>query len=603
MWIILWLTEHSPSLQEQRINNITIAGIVDDLLNETNETVIVTLSNPTNASLGTTTVHTYTITDNDAAPTITFNTSSSNGLESLSSANLQVDLNAASGLPVSVDYTVTGTASGSGVDYTLANGTLNITAGATNNNITIAGIVDDLLNENNETVIVTLSNPTNASLGTTTVHTYTITDNDAAPTITFNTASSNGLESISSANLQVDLNTASGLPVTVDYAVTGTASGSGVDYTLANGTLTITAGATNNNITIAGIVDDLLNETNETVIVTLSNPTNASLGTTTVHTYTITDNDAAPTITFNTASSNGLESVSSANLQVDLNTGSGLPVTVDYAVTGTASGSGVDYTLADGTLTITAGATNNNITIAGIVDDLLNETNETVIVTISNPTNASLGTTTVHTYTITDNDAAPTITFNTASSNGLESISSADLQVDLSAISGLTATVDYTVTGTATGSGVDYTLVDGTLTIGAGSTSNDVTIAGIIDDLLIEGDETVIVTLSNPVNATLGSNTVHTYTITDNDFSTTVTEHSSVEWNVYPNPVTDYLHFSNVQNDLSDIIVNDLMGNTLLKLNYSGEDVLDLSKLPTAVYMITFVKTNGDRQSIRVVKE
>ncbi len=584
-------------------NNITIAGIVDDLLFETNETVIVTLSNPTNASLGTTTVHTYTITDNDVAPTITFNTALSNGLESVSSANLQVDLNTASGLPVTVDYTVTGTASGSGVDYTLADGTLTITAGATNNNITIAGIVDDLLNETNETVIVTLSNPTNASLGTTTVHTYTITDNDAAPTIAFNSTSSSGLESVNSANLQVDLNAASGLPVTVDYAVTGTASGSGVDYTLANGTLTITAGATSNNITIAGIVDDLLNETNETVIVTLSNPTNASLGTTTVHTYTITDNDAVPTITFNTALSNGLESVSSANLQVDLNAASGLPVTVDYAVTGTASSSGVDYTLANGTLTITAGATNNNITIAGIVDDLLNETNETVIVTLSNPTNASLGTTTVHTYTITDNDAAPTITFNTASSNGLESISSANLQVDLSAISGLTATVDYTVTGTATGSGVDYTLADGTLTIGAGSTSNDITIAGIIDDLLIEGDETVIVTLSNPVNATLGSNTVHTYTITDNDFSTTVTEHSSDEWNVYPNPVTDYLHFSNVQNDLSDIIVNDLMGNTLLKLKYSGEDVLDLSKLPTAVYMITFVKTNGDRQSIRVVKE
>ena len=161
-----------------------------------------------------------------------------------------------------------------------------------------------------------------------------------SPNITFSTATSNGLESVSSANLQVDLSAVSGLPVTVDYAVTGTASGSGVDYTLANGTLTISAGATNNNITIAGIVDDLLNETNETVIVTLSNPTNASLGTTTVHTYTITDNDAAPAITFNTSSSNGLESLSSANLQVDLNTASGLPVTVDYAVTGTASGSG-----------------------------------------------------------------------------------------------------------------------------------------------------------------------------------------------------------------------------------------------------------------------
>ena len=42
--------------------------------------------------------------------------------------------------------------------------------------------------------------------------------------------------------LTVDLSAASSQNVTVDYAVTGTATGSGTDYTLANGTLTISAG-------------------------------------------------------------------------------------------------------------------------------------------------------------------------------------------------------------------------------------------------------------------------------------------------------------------------------------------------------------------------
>ena len=82
--------------------------------------------------------------------------------------------------------------------------------------------------------------------------------------------------------------------MTVDYAVTGTATGSGTDYTLANGTLTISAGSTSGTITIAGIVNDSLDEANETVIVTLSNPSNASLGSDSVHTYTITDNDSTP---------------------------------------------------------------------------------------------------------------------------------------------------------------------------------------------------------------------------------------------------------------------------------------------------------------------
>ena len=59
--------------------------------------------------------------------------------------------------------------------------------------------------------------------------------------------------------------------------------------------------------------------------------------------------------------------------------------------------------------------------------------------------------------------------------------------------------------GTATGSGTDYTLANGTLTIGAGSTSGTITIASIVNDTLDEPNETVIVTLSNPSNATLGS--------------------------------------------------------------------------------------------------
>ena len=304
--------------------------------------------------------------------------------------------------------------------------------------------------EANETVIVTLSNPSNASLGSDSVHTYTITDNDSTPVVDFNTTSSSGAESTSSKALTVDLSAASAQNVTVDYAVTGTATGSGTDYTLANGTLTISAGATSGTITIASIVDDALDEVNETVIVTLSNPSNATLGSDSVHTYTITDNDNTPVVDFNATSSNGAESTSSKALTVDLSAASGQDVTVDYAVTGTATGSGTDYTLANGTLTISAGATSGTITIASIVDDSITEGNETVIVTLSSPSNATLGSDDAHTYTITDNDSVPVVDFNTTSSSGAESTSSTALTVDLSASSTQNITVDYAVTGTAT---------------------------------------------------------------------------------------------------------------------------------------------------------
>ena len=149
-----------------------------------------------------------------------------------------------------------------------------------------------------------------------------------------------------------------------------------------------------------------------------------------------------------------------------------------------------------------------SITIGNIVDDLLDEIDETVIVTLSSPVNANLGTDIVHTYTINDNENAPTISFDITTSSNDESVSSQAITVNLSTISSKNITVNYSVTGTATGSGKDFTLANESITIKAGETSGTITITDIVDDLLDEANETVIVTLSNPINATLDSNNV-----------------------------------------------------------------------------------------------
>ena len=496
---------------------ITITDIVDDSADEPDETVIVTLSSPSNATLGSDDVHTYTIADDDGLPTIDFNVASSNGAEDISSVALTVDLSAASSSNITVDYAVTGTASGSGTDYTLANGTLTISAGGTSGTITIAGIIDDDLDEANETVIITLSNPNNAVLGNDSVHTYTISDNDGTPTVAFSTSTSTDSESVTTRSIAIGVLFAASTAIQVDYGVTGGTAGSGTDYSLSSGSVTIEEGATSGTIVIPSIIDDQADEADETIIITLSNPTGAILGSDIVHTAIITDNDNPPEIDFNTTSSSGAESVSSAGLTVDLSAVSNQNVTVDYAITGTATGSGEDYTLGAGKLTINAGETSGTITIASIIDDPFDEPDETIIITLSNPVNATLGNDNAHTFTIIDNDTTPIINFSAPTSNGDESITSAALTLDLSVAPTQNVTLDFAVTGTATGSGTDYTLADGTLTISAGETTGTITITDIIDDLLDEENETVIVTLSNPSNATLGADNVHTYTINDND--------------------------------------------------------------------------------------
>ncbi|NRA56353.1 MAG: hypothetical protein HRU23_19600, partial [Gammaproteobacteria bacterium] len=386
---------------------VVITG-VDDTLDEENESIIIDISNVTNGTESGTQQVTALIADDDAAPMVAFFTPTSSGSEAQSAANLTVNLSAVSAQTVTVAYTVSGTATGSGTDYRLANGTLTFAAGQTSKTITIGSIVDDVLDEANETVVVTLSAPTNATLGTNSAHSYTITDNDAPPMVAFFTPTSNGLESLSAANLTVNLSAVSAQTVTVAYTVSGTATGSGTDYSLASGTLTFAAGQSSKTI-IGSIIDDTLDETNETVVVTLSAPTNASLGNNAVHSYTITDNDAPPMVAFFTPTSSGLESQSAANLTVNLSAVSAQTVTVAYSVSGTATGSGTDYNLASGTVIFTPGETSQDITIDSIVDDTLDETNETIIVTLSVPTNASLGNNAVHSYTITDNDAPPMV--------------------------------------------------------------------------------------------------------------------------------------------------------------------------------------------------
>jgi hypothetical protein len=112
----------------------------------------------------------------------------------------------------------TSTATGGGVDYNITASPLSIAAGTTTASLTIT-VTTDTLDENNETVIVNMGAPTNATLGAITTHTATITDDDSPPDVEFVLATSSDVESVGTRNIDVDLSAASGLPVTVPFTV------------------------------------------------------------------------------------------------------------------------------------------------------------------------------------------------------------------------------------------------------------------------------------------------------------------------------------------------------------------------------------------------
>ena len=112
------------------------------------------------------------------------------------------------------------------------------------------------------------------------------------PSITFSDSTSSQSEDITQVTIPVTLSKTSSSTVTVDYAVTSTATGGGVDYTLSSGTLTFSAGTTSQNISFT-IVDDGEEENTETITINLSSPTSSIFVTSTIstHTFSINDND------------------------------------------------------------------------------------------------------------------------------------------------------------------------------------------------------------------------------------------------------------------------------------------------------------------------
>ncbi|MBI3922205.1 MAG: hypothetical protein HY318_12360, partial [Armatimonadetes bacterium] len=162
----------------------------------------------------------------------------------------------------------------------------------------------------------------------------------------------------------------------------------------------------------------------------------------------------AKTVAFTSASQSSAGESGTITVTAQLSAVHTADVTVPFTVSGTATGGGTDYTIT-GTITIPAGQLTGTATIT-ITPDSLDEDDETVILTMGTPTNASKGATTVHTATITDDDPAPTVQFTSAGQTSAGESGTMPLTAQLSAISGKNVTVPFTRTGTAT-DGTDYT--------------------------------------------------------------------------------------------------------------------------------------------------
>jgi hypothetical protein len=194
--------------------------------------------------------------------------------------------------PASVNFTTNpGSATpGAGNDYTTTSGTVNFAAGDLSETFVVP-ILDDSAAEGNETFTATLNTPSgDASIGAIDTGTVTIVD-DPTGTAQFSVSTLTTDEDAGTVTVTVTRVGGTEGPLTVNYATADGTATAPSDYTAAAGIVTFPAGDATPQTFNVTIVNDTLNEGDETFNVNL---TGASVGAPNSLAITISQNDAVP---------------------------------------------------------------------------------------------------------------------------------------------------------------------------------------------------------------------------------------------------------------------------------------------------------------------
>jgi hypothetical protein len=482
---------------------------IDDKLGEGAETVALTLVpdkfHTVSAGLKTATV---TIADNEPAVGIVAADASAAeqgpnpGLFHLTRA-------VATPAPLSVEYTIGGTAA-NGVDYEKITGVATIPAGAVSVDIPI-NPVEDTLAEGDETILLTLK-PNTALVMNAGATSATVTIADNEPNFSVTAPAPTTPETTGGKGIFRIARLAAGPAVDVNYTLGGAAA-NGTDYADLTGTATLPAGALYVDVNVTP-VDDLLIEGDETVILTLKqSPTYSLNPAAKTATVTITDNEAEVSVaagTPATVSEGGIATYFALTRSNTFANG----FSAAYALSGKAT-NGTDYGKLSGVVTFPDGSATVNVFVAPI-QDMAIEGDETVILTLK-PTTAYTVSETSKTATVTILDDEPTLSVYATDAAAAEQGQDHGVFAIYRNNAGTEdLVVPYTLSGTAT-KGTDYSSLSGKATILAGRTSTTVDIIPV-DDLLAEGNETVVLTLGSGSSYRLSS-PAHdaTVTLADNE--------------------------------------------------------------------------------------
>jgi parallel beta-helix repeat protein len=453
-------------------------------------------------------------------------------------------------------------------DYTHTSGTLTFAEGEVVKTFAVPIAFDNITEPGASTINLTLTNPTGgATLGGQSTAVINLIDynfNNPAVSVADVTVYE-GISGTTDAVFTVTL-TPHNNTVTVHYETQNGDALAGSDYETRTGTLIFNPGETTQIVAVP-VIGDNVEEGEQSFYLSISEAQNANVADELGEAFI---KEGGPSILqFSAQAYQVNEDEGVATITITRTGNTNQAVSATYSSTAGTATALEDFKPVSGTLDFAAGQTSNTFEVE-IKDDLLDEQDETLNLTLGNPsTNVALGNPNTALLTISDNDEAPTPTpqptptpeptptptpeptptptplstptpqptppaqpsssleFSLVSYAASEDAQFVTINVNRTGDASQAATVFYS---TSDGAGLtpcpvaegkasercDYATSVGTLRWSAGDSQPKSFVIPIVDDVHIEGTETFIITLSNPTGATLGPQTTATVILSDN---------------------------------------------------------------------------------------
>lgn len=390
--------------------------LLTDLLKESNETFTLSLSGVSGgATLDSQKSASITIQDSTNFGSLQFKSASAKYSESAGTVNIEVERSGGSDGAVSVDYSIgssTDTATNN-ADYKASNGTLSWANGDNKAKLITLDILRDELQENDESLLISLKNPKgNATLGDTSTSRITISDATSFGNISFSTANATTQEDAGSLVIKVQRTGGNdgAVSVRVRSGATNDTASAGSDYTALDEVIQWANGESGEKSVSLKVLEDDEIDATESLTLTLNEVGGGALVTSPTSMQVEIENTTLPKfggIGFATANSNIIEGAGLTQFSVQREGGSDGVVTVQYTIgiAGDSAEEGTDYSTPkrSGELQWEDKSSIAQTIDVTILADAIAEDNETLTISLSGPTGgAALSTNSVHTITIQD---------------------------------------------------------------------------------------------------------------------------------------------------------------------------------------------------------